>query len=174
MTLPNPAVALAALMLLSACSPAFDWRELQPEGSGVSVLFPCKPDRHARPLRLVNQKVTMEMLVCEAGAVTFAVSFADTQDPASVSVALEELRRVAVSNVAGTVTSTQPARVQGMTPNDQAVRLVIDGRLPDGRAVGEQVVVFARGLRVYQASVIGAKLPAETVDTFLASLRLAT
>lgn len=170
----KPAAVLLALMLLSACSPAFDWRELQPEGSGVSVLFPCKPDRHARPLLLLNQKVTMEMLVCEAGGVTFALSFADTQNPAAVGASLDELRRVAIGNVTGTVVSTQPARVQGMTPNDRAVRVTIEGRLPDGRGVGEQVVVFARGLRVYQASVIGAKLPAETVDTFLASLRLAT
>ncbi len=86
-------------MLLSACSPAFDWRELQPEGTGVSVLFPCKPDRHARPVLLLKQKVTMEMLVCEAGGVTFALSFADTQDPAAVGASLDELRRVAVGNV---------------------------------------------------------------------------
>jgi hypothetical protein len=173
MSVPKTAAAAACAMLL-ACSPTFDWRELQPEGAGVSVLFPCKPDRHARPLRLLDRKLTMEMLVCEAGGVTFALSFADTQDPAAVGASLDELRRLAVDNVAGTVSSTQPAKVPGMTPNEKAVRVAINGRLPNGASVGEQVVLFARGLRIYQASVIGAKLPSEPVESFVASLRLAS
>lgn len=171
MVLPMLA-AVAASWLLVACSPVFDWRELQPEGSGVAVQFPCKPDRHARPQRLAGQRVVMEMLVCEAGGVTFALSFADVPDPATVGAALEELRGLAIGNVAGTLTGSQPARVPGMTPHEQALRLAIDGRLPDGRAVGEHVVLFARGLRVYQASLLGGKLPAEPVDAFVASLRL--
>lgn len=169
----KPAAGLAALMLV-ACSPTFDWRELHPEGSGISVLFPCKPDRHARPVRLVGQSVTVQMLVCSAGGVTFALSFFDVGGPAAVGAMLDELGRLAVGNVGGTVTRSQPALVTGMAPSDKALRLSIAGRLPDGVAVNEQVVLFARGLRVYQASLIGAKLDAESVETFVTSLRLDT
>ena len=45
--------------------------------------------------------------------------------------------------------------------------------MPDGRAVTEQVAVFAKGTRVFQAMALGDKLDAEAVDTFFGSLRLA-
>ena len=50
-----------------------------------------------------------------------------------------------------------------MTPNPAAIRLRVEGRLPDGKAVQEQAVFFVRGLRVYQASVIGSMPGTEAV-----------
>ena len=39
--------------------------------------------------------------------------------------------------------------------------------MPDGRAVTEQVAVFAKGTRVFQAIALGDKLDAEAADTLL-------
>jgi hypothetical protein len=78
------ATALAAT--LWACAPPLDWREFQAEGSGIVATFPCKPDRHSRSVALAAQTVRMEMLVCSAGDVTFALSFADLADPGQVSL----------------------------------------------------------------------------------------
>lgn len=41
-----PAAALA--LLLAACSPAFDWRDVRDEPSGLRMTFPCKPDHAIR------------------------------------------------------------------------------------------------------------------------------
>ena len=59
-----------------------------------------------------------------------------------------------------------------MTPNPQAVRLRLEGVRPDGVAAQEQAAFFAKGLRVYQATVLGKRVPAEAADTFFAGLRL--
>jgi hypothetical protein len=59
-----------------------------------------------------------------------------------------------------------------MTPNAYAARLRLDGRGPDGTGLSEQAGFFVKGLRVYQATVLGKTLPAEVADTFFAGLRL--
>jgi hypothetical protein len=152
---------------LAACSPTLDWRETAAEGSGIVAMFPCRPDRHARPIELTGSKVTMNMLVCAAGGATYALAFADVPDPANVAAALAQLRASALRNVHASAPSVSPARVRGMTPNTEAVRIAATGRLPDGGAVQEQAVFFAKGLRVYQGSVIGAATASENNEIFL-------
>lgn len=164
--------ALLFAAALCACSPALDWREMQAEGSGIVATFPCKPDRHARTVPLGGQPVRMEMLVCSAGGLTFAVSFIDAGDPARVTAMLDELQRLAVGNLAAVSHAGDPLQVPGMTPNPSAMRLRIEGRAPDGAGLSEQAGFFVKGLRVYQATVLGKTLPAETADTFFAGLRL--
>lgn len=158
--------------VLCACSPALDWREMQAEGSGVVATFPCKPDRHARTVPLAGQAVRMEMLVCSSGGATFALSFIDLGDPARVSETLVELQRLAATNIAAAEAASAPLQVPGMTPNTNAVRLRLAGRGPDGTVLSEQVGFFVKGLRVYQATVVGRSVPAEVAETFFAGLRL--
>ena len=164
-------MGLAAL-LFAGCSPSLDWRETRLEGTGVVAQFPCRPDRHARPVVLAGISARMEMLVCTAAGVTFAVSFIDMTEPALVAPALAELQATALGNIAGRQVASTPIRVSGMTPNPQAAQVSMAGRLPDGAAVQEQAAFFAKGLRVYQASLIGAALAPEAVATFFAGLKL--
>ena len=160
------------LAVLVACSPALDWREFQPEGSGLVASFPCKPDRHARNIDLAVQRVRMELLVCEAGEARFALGYFDVAEPARVSQALIELRRLAAGNLGAKVDAALPAAVPGMTPNDHALRLRLDGRQPDGSVLQEQAVLFTKGLRIYQATVLGRQVSPDAADTFFAALRL--
>lgn len=160
-----------ALAALGACSPALDWRETAAEGSGVVAMFPCRPDHHARTVELVGSKLKMEMLVCPAAGSTYALSFVDVPDPAWVNAALAELRVAALRNVQALPPELAPAQVAGMTPNAEAVRLSASGRLPDGIAVQAHLVFFAKGLRVYQGSVIGEKPAAEANEVFVAGFR---
>ena len=157
---------------LAACSPALDWREFQPEGSGVVATFPCKPDRHVRTVQLAVQTVRMEMLACAADDAQFALSFLDLDDPAKVSTALAELQALAAGNLGASRRESRPAAVPGMTPNPAAARLRLEGRQPDGTALQEEAVFFAKGLRVYQATVLGRQLRPGAAETFFAGLRL--
>lgn len=166
------AVVFASCGVLAACSPTFDWRELQPEGSGIVATFPCKPDHHTRDVRVGDQPLRMHMLVCNAGGTTFAVSFADVADPAAVAVVLAGLRAAALSNVAGTLRHEREWRLAGATPGAAAGWLEIDGRRPDGAPVRVQAAFFARGLRVYQASLLGPQPAAEATEGFFGGLRL--
>ena len=159
------------LASLGACSPTLDWRETAAEGSGVVAMFPCRPDRHARTVELAGSKLKMEMLVCAAGGATYALSFVDVPEPARVNAALAELRLVTLGNVQAVAPQSTPASIIGMTPNAEAARVAASGRLPDGAAVQVHAVFFVKGLRVYQGSVIGARLVAESNEIFLSGFR---
>lgn len=165
-------VVLAVLNALVGCTPALDWREFEPEGSGIIVTFPCRPDRHARNVTVAGAATRMDMLVCAAGDATYALSFIDVSDPAGVGAALADLRAVAAANLGSAAVSPGEVRIRGMTPNPTAARLALAGHRPDGSALQQHAVFFAKGLRVYQASVVGATLPGEAVDTFFSGLKL--
>jgi len=162
-----PFAALAALAASAACSPNLDWRAFEPEGSGVVVSFPCRPDRQARSVPLAGETVRMEVLVCSAGGTTFALGFADLADPARIGPALAELRSVAAANIGAARPTATPVVVPGMTPNAEAGRVTLSGRKPDDSPIEQQAIFFTKGLRVYQASVIGTPIPPEAAATFL-------
>ena len=164
---------LVLLMAAGAagCSPALDWREFVPEGTGLNVGFPCRPDRQARTVVVAGVSVRMQMLACSAGDATFALAFVDALDPAQTGSMLTGLREAAVDNLRGARPQVAPVQIKGMTPNEQAARLSISGTFPDGTAVQEHAVFFVRGLRVYQATVIGARPTPEAVETFIGALK---
>jgi hypothetical protein len=160
-------------LALSACTPTLDWRELRPEGSQARLMFPCKPASHARRVAIAGETVEMSIFACSAGETVYALSFADVKDPARVSSALDELGRAAQANLqSSTAAVSQAAKVVGMTPHPHSVQWRLAGRLPDGRDVQERVVLFSHGTRVYQATMLGAKLDAEAEDSFFGALRV--
>lgn len=162
-----------AAMLLLACAPALDWREVRPAGGGIVLLMPCKPDSHARQVKLGPDVVRLELHACTAAGTTWALAFGDVGDPARVGPALMELQASAARNLAAPAEPLQlPLKAEGATPNPASRRVQLQGQMPDGRAVTEQVAVFAKGMRVYQAVALGAALDAEAVDGFFDSLRL--
>jgi hypothetical protein len=163
---------LTAILML-ACAPALDWREVRPAGSGVAVLFPCKPDSHARQVNLGTDTLRLELHACTAAGVTWALAFADVGDPARVGPALGELRAAAMNNLSASEPQTLALRVEGATPNPSSQRVQFRGRMPDGRTVTEQVGVFAKGTRVFQVIALADKLDAEATDSFFGSLRVA-
>ena len=164
-------LALLAVTCGAACSPTLDWREFVPEGSGLSVSFPCRPDRHARDVMVAGAPAKMDMLVCTAGDATFALSFMDVAEPARTSVSLAALRAIAVGNVQGVTTGLTPWQVKSATPNEQSQRLSVVGRRPDGAAIQAHAVFFTRGLRVYQATVIGVQPAPQAVEAFFNGLK---
>lgn len=160
-------LALAA----AACSPALDWRQTRPEGSGVSLLLPCRASARSRNVLLAGRTVPLALHACSAGGATWALAFADMGDPALVGPALDELRRSVAANLGADAGTSLPLAVPGSTPNPASVRARVDGHLPDGSAVQAQLAVFARGTWVFQATALGARLPADGVETFFESLR---
>ena len=166
-------VTLSLACATNACTPTLDWRDVWPEGSGLQALFPCKPDGHARHLPLAGAAVELTLFACTAGGSTYAVAFADVGQPQLVEPALAELMSAAARNIdAKGAPAVVALHVAGLTANLRAGRQAIVGRLADGMAVEEQVAVFARGTRVYQATMVGARLEAQAIEMFFGALRL--
>ena len=158
---------------LAACTPALDWRDVRPAGSGAAALFPCQPDRFARSVQLASSTVQMVLVSCTADGATYALSLADLGDPIKASVALAELRTAAARNLGGVPRDSVPMVVPGMTPSPLAERLTVDGQRADGHAVREQAAFFTRGVRVYQASIVGERIDGQAADMFFSGLKLA-
>ncbi|MEO7009554.1 MAG: hypothetical protein ABI156_10435 [Caldimonas sp.] len=160
----------ALLGLLAACTPTLDWREVRAEDDALAALFPCRPERHARTVPIAGIHARMDMAACDAGGSIYAISFVDVRDPTMVTGALAGLRSSAVGNVTGAAPQVTPFALRGMTPNAEATRLRVDGHLPNGTPVQEHAAFFVQGLRLYQASVIGAAPAPEAVETFFGGL----
>jgi len=158
---------------LVACSPTLDWRDVRPAGSPVQLLMPCKPDSHERRLSLAGQPARLALHVCSAGDQTWSLAFADVGDPARLGDVMQQFVQTAGANIAAAGAQASPLRVPGATPHSASQTVVYRGLLPDGKSVKMQVSVFAYGTYAFQATVLGAELPAESVQTFMESIRFA-
>jgi hypothetical protein len=170
MSVLSPAFAGLLLFALAACAPALDWREVRLDPDGLVAVFPCRPHRHERDVSLLARKLHMQMATCNDDGVTYAVSWVDVDDPSAMRPALEALRRAAATNLGSADAVAQPFAVRGMTPNDAAARIAVNGRLPNGNAVQEHAAFFAHGLRAYQATLLGASPGTAAIDGFFAGL----
>jgi hypothetical protein len=144
-------------------------------GTPLQLSFPCRPTAMARDLTIVNTPLHWTLTACDAGGLTFAVSWADVPDPTRTGAVLQALSRQAGENLRATPRLAQAASVPGMTPHPAAQWMQLQGHSPDGGAVVQQLLLFAHGLRVYQASVLGAVSGTEqeaAARTFFDALRI--
>jgi hypothetical protein len=165
-------VACLATVLFAGCSPRLDWREIRPDGSAVSVLFPCKPDRFERQVPMLDARVSLRLASCAADGSTFAFSHFVAAGPGAVTTSMQALRTAVVANVGGGAPEFTSWSAPGATPNVGMARLRVAGTLPDGKAVVGHAVFFVDGLRVHQALVLGTEPPSEAVDTFFGSVKI--
>jgi hypothetical protein len=95
--------AFAAAGALSACNPAFNWREYHDADAGYSVLFPGKPSRMTRTIELNGAKLDMTMTAADVDGVSFAVGNAEVADAAKADAALRAMKTALVTNIGATV-----------------------------------------------------------------------
>ena len=166
---------LAAAALLSACSPALDWRDVRPKDVNILLTYPCKPDQIAQDVVLADQKVKMSMTGCVADKMTFALAHAHLPNPALAAKALAQLHQAAVGNVHGKVTASSAAALKNATPGlPDSLDLKIDGQTPDGKPVRERVLLFSQGSDVFQVTAFAPTdvYKDEAAQTFAESVNL--
>lgn len=168
------ATLILAATALGACSPTLDWRSVRPKGVNILITYPCKPEQVTQPVELAGEKVPMSMTGCVAGDMTFALAHATLASEAHAAQALSELHRSAVANVRGTVTASSPAQFDQASADPSAQHLSIDGHMPDGKVLREQVALFRQGRDVFQLTTLGPtdKFQSDAAQTFADSVRL--
>lgn len=130
------------------------------------ALFPCKPTISAHPATRA-EPVAMGLAQCEAAGQSFALSWAELDDPAQVTAVLRQMRASLASKLAAQPSLPKPLQVPGMTPNPEAQQQSLVGAQQRAR-----VAVFSRGRRVYQALMLGARPNEAGWDGFINGLRL--
>ena len=151
---------MAALCLLAACSPKYNWRDYASADARYRVMFPANLD---------GMKVAMTMTAAEIDGATFAVGAAEAPDAARAQAALEAMQVALVRNIGATVTSSKATASE-----DRATRDVDATGTRQGVPMRLAGHFESRGKRFYQVIVLGKTqaLPAEQVEQFLTSFKL--
>jgi hypothetical protein len=80
LTLPKPGrrllFAVAGSLLLAACSPKYDWRELDVADGQVHAAFPARVLTEKRDIDLAGQRVAFSLTAANVGDAYFAVGYA--------------------------------------------------------------------------------------------------
>jgi hypothetical protein len=167
----RPRLAAAALAVLAACSPTFNWREVPIGDDGLVALLPCKADHATRELPLGGtESVKVDVSGCEAGGATFGVAHATASSPAQAEAWMGAWRAATLSRLQGAAAIEAAAVVLRAASSPAPARLDTEGAAPT------HVLWFAQqgsgGVSLYQATVLGKPSSPEAVKTFFEGLRV--
>lgn len=162
---------LLSALLLSGCSPTFNWRTVRPEGSALQALMPCKPDEARRDTPLGGAVTPLNMLSCEAGGLTFALAWADVGSPQRVSAALVQWRLASLISLKAAPDAAR-SWTQTVSGAESTEGMEVQGVRHDGSATQARVLYLVKGTRVYQAAIYGAGIGREESTTFFEGLQL--
>jgi hypothetical protein len=168
----------AVLLLLAACNPTFNWREVRPDNTALSLLLPCKPDRAEKTVPLGGQPVPLRMLGCDAGDATFAVAVADIGDASRAEAVLVQWQALTLANMKAGPVGTGPGATQvssfrpaGLVTGAPALLVKSTGQRADGRAVTGQAAYFSRGSQLFQVVLYAGVIDPGVAETYFSSLK---
>lgn len=164
----------AYLSLISACTPALNWREVRFEstdGSTLKAVLPCKPDTATRKQQLGGIQVDLSMMGCVANETTFTLARMPLTNPLDAPKVLAAWQAAAAANVKTNSVPSMAATVAGAGAWPIASRVTLTGTTTQA-----QILWFAKqsstGLTLYQAAVYGKQPNDEAITTFFESLQL--
>ncbi|CAN5424537.1 hypothetical protein BH11PSE7_BH11PSE7_35380 [soil metagenome] len=160
------------VMVLAACNPTFNWRVARADGAELVALLPCKPDRASRRVVLAGQPLDLQMMGCEAGGGTFAVSHARLPDAAKANEVLAEWRLVTLANMHAVAPREAGFVPKGAIALPSSVQTVAVGRRADGLPVMAHAAWFAKGDVVFSAVIYADSLSPEVAEAFFSGLVL--
>jgi hypothetical protein len=94
-------LSTAAILMLLACSPQFDWREVRGNDAPFRVLMPAKPASFSRDMQLAGLTLNMQMTAADAAGVNFAVGSVRLDDPGKAGVVAEAMKDGMLKNIQG-------------------------------------------------------------------------
>lgn len=183
------ASATALLLLLPACSPTLNWRDVRPEGTGLVLLLPCKPDKAEKTVPLGGKPTRLMMMGCNAGGATFAVAVADVGDAPMAAPVLAQWQALTLANmkapplagegpsagasasVGNLPTKIAALKLPGAASQPSPVLIKARGQRADGTAVAGHAAYFAHGSQLFQVVLYADKIAPEVNETFFSSIR---
>ncbi len=161
--------SLACLVAgLVACSPALNWRTVQPV-EGLELLLPCKPSQRQEQVQLGMQATQLSMLGCRAQNMDFTHSVMTLPSGMSADELISQWQRASL-NPLGSLQSQalQPQTLKGLA--QPAVSL----RVKTSAGLQAHMLWWHQGQQVHQLAVYGPAQDQrfdESVDAFVASVK---
>ncbi|MGV0959149.1 MAG: hypothetical protein ACOYB1_04860 [Limnohabitans sp.] len=139
-----PVASFTMVLLLSACSPDQNWREVGLEGSSLKAQLPCKPDRTTRSVPLGGVPVDLQVVGCESGDAMVAVMSAPLQAGVDANALLVGWQQATLSH-AGVKLPLASNQQQvwlrpGFLPLAASVRIQAQGQRSDGQPLAMAAV----------------------------------
>jgi hypothetical protein len=161
--------SVAAVAALTACNPTFNWRDVRPDGTRLALLMPCKPDKAQRTVPMAGQPTELNLLSCDAGGITFAVSVADVKDASKVATTLSQWQSAALAHIKAAPTADVALKLPGLASAGVLVKAT--GQRASGQAVSSHAAYFAQGTQIFQAVMYADKIAPDVADTFFSGLK---
>lgn len=163
-------VAFLLSVLLTGCSPKYDWREVHDELAPFTVLMPAKPSQLSQDIQLGQQAVTMHMMATQVDGVKFAVGAVKTANPTEAQTALITIKNTLINNMGANVTAEKSSvtHVDGKLVTNHEFDAI--NRKSSLRMVGR---VIAHDDWAYEVIVVGREqaVDQEIIDTFIESFK---
>lgn len=171
--------SLTLALLMSACSPSQNWREVALDGTTVKAQLPCKPDRTTRSVPLGGVPVDLQVVGCESDSAIVAVMTALLHAGADANAVLAGWQKATLDNlrVAQPLAPDQRPNWHrpGQLPLPSSVRIHAQGLRPDGQAVMMDAVwgAVADGdrVRLVHAVVYDRQSQPELANTLFEGLK---
>jgi hypothetical protein len=176
-SLPLLATTLLTTVLVSACSPKFNWRDYRSNDAPYTVQFPGKPAQQTRTVDLDGQQVSLTMTATEIDGTTFAVASGELPDATHAQMAMVAMKTAMIKNIDGVVSSDKMSAVSSGDGANGGQQTSIDIEAT-GSQSGVPMLLsgkfISKGKRVYQVIVVGhqKEVVRDTVDTFMGSFKL--
>ena len=172
-------IAAVVALLLAACSPEYDWREIRSVEHGWSAMLPGKPATLTRRIHLEALDVPMTMQGARIQETAFTVASVDLPDDTAPTraAALAAMRAGMLRNIAATaprITSMQVAVLDagGAPAGRLAAERVEASGVVQGRPSTLLAGFAADGRRAWQWVVVGPAVDREQAQTFLEGFRV--
>ncbi len=160
-------VACSAV-LLGACSPELNWRDVGFDGTRLKAQLPCKPDRATRTVPLGGVPVDMQVAGCESGGAMVAVMTAALPAGTDALAVMQGWQQATLANLQAGDAQRQAWLRPGMLPLPAAQRVATQGLRADGQAVSAQAVwgALSEGdhVRLVHAAVYARQIAPELAE----------
>lgn len=164
---------IGGVLVMTGCSPTYNWREIRWDNAGLKVLLPCKPDQGSRRMTLAGQDAEIQMMGCEVGAELFAIAHVQLDAATNVAAVQTQWQVAMLTNMqAQEGVQRTPFKSKWASAQPAPVRLSAQGRSANGNGIAAQGVWFARGAHLYHAVIYADKIGLEVAETFFSGIEL--
>lgn len=166
-------ISALLVLLLSACQPTYNWRNVSFEGTSIQAQLPCKPDRTRRDVTIAQVPVSLQVAGCETGDGLWVVMTGHLPAGLDAVQVLQGWQAATWRTLRASAPESQAWSVPKALPG--AVRVQAQGLQANGQPTQAQGVWAAwpegDGVQWVNAMVYQRKIPADMADTFFESIR---
>ena len=173
---PLAVVLALAILALTACTPAYDWRTITDNANGYAIDLPAKPLIDERPIDIAGTTMRLHVRAARAANAMFAVGAValPSDNPALQRKVLDAMRDALARNVGAKPDARSidvPLANGGHVP---ALELDVSGPVgATGKHKTIEAWLIARGAHVYQAAIVADDAPPkEQSDQFFRSFKV--